>query len=266
MIHRGALPPAAIREATEELRRLIGGSWEGNYSSMSVTAGDTTWELDDIDEFIGEYARHEPLAMGYFFRLDVTTEAGSSKLQIHSSEHFTSIYVDIELPNRGQIEQLHQTISQSITPYPEPIPLDPGPEVFIGHGRAPDWKDLRDHLQDAHGIKVHAFESGSRAGHTIRDILEELLDSSTMAFLVLTKEDEIMPGDAERWRARQNVIHEAGLFQGRLGFPRAILVVEEGVEMFSNSEGIQQLRFPGGQIRGVFGDVVAAIRREFPTL
>jgi predicted nucleotide-binding protein len=82
---------------------------------------------------------------------------------------------------------------------------------------------------------------------------------SSFALLVLTGEDKSELGV----RARQNVIHECGLFQGRLGFDRAILIVENGIEMASNFDGIQQLRFDKGRIGEVFGDVVATLRREF---
>ncbi len=64
-------------------------------------------------------------------------------------------------------------------------------------------------------------------------------------------------------RARQNVIHEAGLFQGRLGFSRAIVLVEEGTETFSNIQGIEQIRFARSNIKETFGEVVATLRREF---
>jgi predicted nucleotide-binding protein len=77
----------------------------------------------------------------------------------------------------------------------------------------------------------------------------------------MTGEDETAEGGL---RARQNVVHEAGLFQGRLGFSRAIAVIEEAVEVFSNLDGVQQIRFPQGRIREAFGDVVATLRREFP--
>ncbi|HKR93789.1 MAG TPA: TIR domain-containing protein, partial [Candidatus Angelobacter sp.] len=63
--------------------------------------------------------------------------------------------------------------------------------------------------------------------------------------------------------ARQNVVHEAGLFQGRLGFPRAIVMLEEGVEEFSNIAGIQQVRYSKGKIKETFGDVLAVLKREF---
>lgn len=134
------------------------------------------------------------------------------------------------------------------------------PKLFIGHGRNAAWRDLKDHLQDQHGFTIVAYETGARAGHAIRDILEEMLEESSFAILVLTAEDETADGEM---RARQNVIHEIGLFQGRLGFARAIVLLEEGTQEFSNIAGIQQIRFSSGRIRETFGDVLATIRREF---
>lgn len=79
----------------------------------------------------------------------------------------------------------------------------------------------------------------------------------------MTGEDATSQGNI---RARQNVVHEAGLFQGKLGFERAIVLLEEGVEEFSNIHGIVQIRFSKGKIRETFGDVLATLRREFQTV
>jgi predicted nucleotide-binding protein len=38
--------------------------------------------------------------------------------------------------------------------------------------------------------------------------------------------------------ARLNVVHEAGLFQGSLGFKKAIILLEEGCEEFCNIVGL----------------------------
>jgi len=75
----------------------------------------------------------------------------------------------------------------------------------------------------------------------------------------MTGEDETKDG---KLLARQNVVHEAGLFQGRLGFSQAIILLEEGTEEFSNIAGLQQIRFPKGKIRETFGDVLAVLKRE----
>jgi len=76
----------------------------------------------------------------------------------------------------------------------------------------------------------------------------------------MTGEDK----DAEgKLRARENVIHELGLFQGHLGFSRAIVLLEEGTEEFSNIHGIHQIRYSKGNIKETFGEVLATLRREF---
>jgi predicted nucleotide-binding protein len=133
------------------------------------------------------------------------------------------------------------------------------PKVFIGHGNNPQWRDLKDHLHEKHGYDVVAYEIGSRAGHTIRDILEEMLDESSFALLVMTGEDEMKD---EMILVRQNVIHEAGLFQGWLGFNRAIVLLEDGTEEFSNIHGLQQIRFSKGRIAETYGEVLAVLKRE----
>jgi predicted nucleotide-binding protein len=120
------------------------------------------------------------------------------------------------------------------------------------------WRDLKDHLQDKHGYQVEAYETGARAGHTIRDILDDLASTASLAFLVHTAEDEQADGTH---RPRQNVVHETGLFQGRLGFSRAIALIKEGTEQFSNLQGIDQIRFTN--IKETFGEILAVIRREF---
>ncbi len=132
--------------------------------------------------------------------------------------------------------------------------------VFIGHGRSKQWEKLKAHLQDKHELEIIAYETGARAGHTIRDILDTMAANTSFALLVLTAEDKTANG---KMRARQNVIHECGLFQGKLGFDRAVMLVEQGVELGSNFDGIQQLRFKKGRISEVFGDVLATVRREF---
>jgi len=105
-----------------------------------------------------------------------------------------------------------------------------------------------------------AYETGSRAGHTIRDIIAEMLKISSFAILVMTGEDTMEDGTV---RARQNVVHEIGLFQGRLGFTKAIVLKEEGAEEFSNINGVHQIRYAKGNIKETFGEVLAVLRREF---
>lgn len=86
-----------------------------------------------------------------------------------------------------------------------------------------------------------------------------MLDAAAIALLVMTAEDETAEG---KTRARENVVHEVGLFQGRLGFARAIVLLEEGCEEFSNIHGLGQIRFTKGNIAGAFEQVRHVMERE----
>lgn len=134
-----------------------------------------------------------------------------------------------------------------------------GTNVFIGHGRSKEWKDLKDFIQDRMRLPWDEFNRVPVAGipNTVR--LSTMLDAAEIAFLVLTAEDERADGSLQ---ARMNVIHEAGLFQGRLGFTRAIVMLEEGCEEFSNIAGLGQVRFPKNDIKAAFHDVQLILERE----
>jgi predicted nucleotide-binding protein len=58
------------------------------------------------------------------------------------------------------------------------------------------------------------------------------------------------------------VVHEAGLFQGKLGFTRAIVLLEEGCEEFSNIAGLGHIHFPSGNIGAAFEQVRLVMERE----
>ena len=77
--------------------------------------------------------------------------------------------------------------------------------------------------------------------------LKEMLESCCIAFLIMTGEDEHKDGTLH---ARENVIHEVGLFQAQLGYEKAIILREEGCEIFSNIDGITYISFPKGNIEG----------------
>ncbi|MGX8014287.1 TIR domain-containing protein (plasmid) [Mesorhizobium sp. ORM8.1] len=134
-----------------------------------------------------------------------------------------------------------------------------GTNVFIGHGRSLLWRALKDFVQDRLHLPADEFNRVPVAGVTNIARLSEMLDSAAIAFIILTAEDEMKDG---KLQARMNVIHEVGLFQGRLGFTRALVMLEEGCEEFSNIQGLGQLRFPAGNITASFEDVRRLLERE----
>lgn len=134
-----------------------------------------------------------------------------------------------------------------------------GNRIFIGHGKSPAWSSFKDFIQDRLKLPWDEFNRVPVAGVTNVARLSEMLDSATIAFLIMTAEDENAAG---KLQARMNVIHEAGLFQGRLGFTRAIILLEEGCEEFSNIHGLGQIRFPKGKIQACFEEVRRVLERE----
>lgn len=134
-----------------------------------------------------------------------------------------------------------------------------GSRIFIGHGRLASWRDLKDFISERLRLEYDEFNRVPVAGMTNIVRLSEMLDHAAFAFLVLTAEDELADGEVQ---ARMNVIHEVGLFQGRLGFEKAIVLLEDGCREFSNVAGLGQIRFPKGNIKQTFEEVRRVLERE----
>jgi len=146
-----------------------------------------------------------------------------------------------------------RTVEARPTPSPKPN------MVFLGHGGNPLWSKVHIHLKDELHLDVQVWETESRASRYPLDVLKQLLDSCTFAVLVQTGEDPTSDGNL---RARQNVIHEIGLFQGRLGFEKVALVEQEGIESFSNIHGLQVIHFPGQRIEAAYYELDRMLVRE----
>jgi len=244
-------PVEVLRAAVSALKASDGSKFRYR---RNVSLSTEDWDHDNDAEFFADY-RKSPTAAS--FALDDDRAHG---LVVHFYNRLTE--VTVKGSSRSQIEEVMHIFdaAQDISRLPTDPKAQSKIKIFLGHGASPLWRDLRDHLRDKHDYTIEAYEVGARAGHTIRDILDGMLRRSSMAFLVLTGEN---PDSTGKMHARENVIHELGLFQGHLGFSRAIALVEEGTEEFSNIHGIQQLRFSKGKIAEIYGDVIATIKREF---
>ena len=154
--------------------------------------------------------------------------------------------------NRESFVDLSESTDQSITPNNQT-------KIFIGHGHSLVWRELKDFIVDTLGLEHEEFNRISPAGKTNKERLIEMLEVCCMAFLIMTGEDEQADGS---FSARDNVIHEAGLFQGKIDFERAIILLEEGCQEFSNIEGLGQIRFPKGNIKAAFEHIREVLERE----
>ena len=257
-----------IKEASREFKHQVDPDeqHESRYS-LKVEVDDSEWHHDSLDEFFADYRRarggsYFTEQIGYNSDLQVQLTVLPLRDGTHISTHISTI-VRVELSQRFKVEAVfdvferHQEASRIPEDPAPPPPQHSLPKVFIGHGNNPIWRDLKDHLNEQHNYEVIAYEVGARAGHEIRDILADMLQASSFAILVMTGEDRTEDGQMQ---PRMNVVHELGLFQGHLGFDRAITLLERGTQEFSNINGVHQIRFSKGNIRETFGDVVATLK------
>lgn len=138
-------------------------------------------------------------------------------------------------------------------------PTEEDGTIFIGHGRSPLWRELKDFLVDRLDLQWNEFNRESVAGIATADRLIQMLDSASFAFLIMTAEDEHADTTLH---ARANVIHEVGLFQGRLGMRKAIILLEEGCQEFSNIHGLSHIPFPRGHVSAAFEEIRRVLERE----
>jgi predicted nucleotide-binding protein len=120
--------------------------------------------------------------------------------------------------------------------------------VFISHGRSSAWIELRNFLRKAKRPTAELAQQANR-GHTVITKLAEAANHCSHAVIVMTGDDAIASGSK---RVRENVMHEIGYFQGRLGLDRVVLLRERGVSIPSNLGGIVYLSFRRGRISDAF--------------
>jgi predicted nucleotide-binding protein len=231
------------------------------YSTRKVERGNAKWDLDSDEDFLASYAAGFK-SVAFTRRAGLGSGSMDFSVFAYDDESVSppgvKTIVTVKLPTTTQIQRVMRFFRSAQEAARVPLP---SPVVFIGHGHSQAWRDLKDHLHEKHGYEVEAYETGARAGQAIQEVLKGLVTAASFAILVMTAEDEQPDGTV---RPRENVVHEIGLFQSALGFHRAIVAVEEGIEPFSNLQGTDQMRFASGRISALFGDIVATIEREFP--
>ena len=258
--NRVLFPPEVIRQAADMVAKACGQNINVGAMRLSVTE-DEEWKYDDEEEFFAAYI--DPFRYAQFSKLYHLCGSFSVVVWGETKTRDLGTTVTVEMQKREQILGAFNIFEANVErcKLPERPREEPRKgRVFIGHGRDKQWRELKDHLHDKHGLDVEAYEIGARAGLTVQEVLDEMLTNSSLAVLVLTGEDEDAQG---KMHARENVVHELGLFQGRLGRRRAIILLEEEVQEFSNIQGVNQIRFKKSGIGEAYGDVLATIRREF---
>ena len=123
-------------------------------------------------------------------------------------------------------------------------------KIFLsfGHNELVKLK-LKDFIENRLGIRTIVLADQPNQGLTIVEKLEKAAKQCSFAVILLTKDDE---QKLDAVRARQNVVHELGFFQGKYGRKNVVLLAERGVELFSNISGIVRIDFEPGHFESIF--------------
>lgn len=112
-------------------------------------------------------------------------------------------------------------------------------KVFVVHGHDEALKEKVARLLEKQGLEAIILSEQANKGETIIEKFEE--NSDVGAAICLFTGDDIGKEKSEaveKQRARQNVVYEAGYFMGKLGRERVIMLVDEGIELPSDLQGV----------------------------
>lgn len=127
--------------------------------------------------------------------------------------------------------------------------------VFISHGKIKEWYKVQAYIEKDNKIPTLELAQEANLGRTVLQKLSEESDKCSYAVIVMTGDDDI--GDGKP-RARENVMHEIGFFQGKYGLQNVCLLYEEGTNIPSNIHGLVYIPFAKDYVESTFG----ALTRE----
>ena len=131
--------------------------------------------------------------------------------------------------------------------------------VFLVHHDSPYRAVVRRFIENDCGLPVYEMTTADIAESGFAELLREQAPRCGFAICLLGKTETMADGRA---RADQNVVYQAGFFQGRYGFGRVALLSEEGCEGFSNVAGIVHLDFPPDHVDATFIELRRMLQRE----
>jgi hypothetical protein len=112
--------------------------------------------------------------------------------------------------------------------------------IFISHGRSSEWLKVQRFIEKDLGFGTIELAQQPNMGRTILQKLKDESERCGVAVIVMTGDDSIGEGET---RARENVLHEIGYFQGKYGLDRVVLLHEEGTSIPSNIHGLVYIPF-----------------------
>ncbi|MFM7182352.1 MAG: TIR domain-containing protein [Verrucomicrobiales bacterium] len=133
--------------------------------------------------------------------------------------------------------------------------------IVVGHGKSALWRSLRDRITEVFPGPCHGFQQVPLPGLGTMAAMLEVMPRARFAILVLTRDDVETEGELA---AQLNVVRLAGLFQGRLGFSRVLLLVEECATVLPGLHDLPCFVFPEGDPLAIWLTVRAILEKEMP--
>lgn len=130
--------------------------------------------------------------------------------------------------------------------------------IFISHGRSKEWYKLQSFIEK--DIKLETLELAQEPilGRTVLQKLNDEAERCGYAIILMTGDDIV----GEEVRARENVMHEIGYFQGKYGLQNVTLLHEEGVNIPSNIHGLVYIPFPKDTVEATFGAIYRELKAQ----
>ncbi len=132
--------------------------------------------------------------------------------------------------------------------------------IFISHGSSQDWLQVQAYIEKDIKIPTLELAQEPNKGRTVLQKLGEESDRCSFAVIVMTGDDNLGEGAP---RARENVMHEIGFFQGKYGLNRVCLLYEEGTNIPSNIHGLVYIPFRKGYVNATFGPLQRELNSIF---
>jgi predicted nucleotide-binding protein len=140
---------------------------------------------------------------------------------------------------RGLEEDLAEAAPVASMPTVAPAANPHSEEIFVVHGRDDKAKEQVARFIERAGLKAVILHEQPNGGKTIIEKFEKHGGGAGFAVVIATPDDVGgLVGEAQRPRARQNVIGEMFWFAGRLGRDRVCVLVKGEVDMPSDIAGV----------------------------
>ena len=130
-----------------------------------------------------------------------------------------------------------------------------GRVLLVTVGGGDDWKVLRSHLMGS-GWVATPMEMEDVAEKGGPGIETPRLDGIELAIFVVGDYES----DESNVLATRSLLHFAGFLQGKLGYRRVLVLVEDRVDAFLRGTGVPEVSYTAGNIQDRFPQIAATLR------